>query len=466
MLRMTHIKNLDMLLGHGNRKVRSLALDIVEHSLAAVDPYHAVCQLMHLDGHTLTIGDSVVDLSQRNRVYVLGAGKASLRIVEAIEAILGRRITDGVLAIKRGQPSDLHFVRVIEAGHPFPDKASLQAGREALRLAETAEIGDLVLTAMTGGSSALLCYPPDGILFEEKRQVHELLLKSGADIIEINNVRKHLSRVKGGLLARTALPAQLLNLTVSDVVGDHLDYIADPVVPDTSCVADAISVLKRYDLWSRVAPSVREHLCKDLSAETPKGFEGSRVRSYIVATCAAAAKAACERARELGFQTILLTTHLKGESREAAIVFASLVSEHLSTGVSHTSPIALIASGENTVTLGSEHGSGGPSQEFALSFARQIDGFPQVVAACLDTDGTDGPTEFAGALVDGLTASAARGLGYDVFTALKSHSVTPLLEELGDAIYTGSTGTNVSDLRIILIAGGANDQPPMADPLE
>jgi len=453
---MKFIQNSDVLLGHGNSELRNVALDIVEHALSVVDPYFAVKQFVHLDGNQLTVSNLVLDLSQVKNVYVLGAGKASLRIAEAIEDILGDRIDGGLIAIKRGQPHNLRFVRVIEAAHPFPDKTSLQAAKEALALADRAQAGDVIFTAITGGSSALLCYPPDSISFEEKRQVHELLLGCGADIVEINAVRKHLSLIKGGRLAQAALPAQLINLTVSDVVGDYLDYIADPVVPDTSYLTDAIAVLKKYDLWDRVAPSVREHLGKGPSVETPKELDDKLVHSFVAVTIAEAAKAACARAEELGFRSLLLTTCLEGESREAAVVLASIVREIVATANPISAPCALIASGENTVTLENDNGGGGPSQEFALSIATHIDGLSQVVAACLDTDGTDGPTEFAGALVDGFTASSIRDLGRDAFSALKAHTVTPLLEQLGDLVYTGATGTNVSDLRVILIGCSAH----------
>jgi len=279
---MKFIQNSDVLLGHGNPELRNVALDIVEHALSAVDPYFAVKQLVRLDGERLTVGNLVLDLSKARNLYFLGAGKATLRIAEAIEDILGDRIDDGLIAIKRGQPHNLLYVRVIEAAHPIPDNASFQAAKEALALANRAQTGDVIFTAITGGSSALLCYPPDSISLEEKRQVHKLLLECGADIVEINAVRKHLSRVKGGLLAQAALPAQLVNLTVSDVVGDHLDYIAGPVVPDTSYLTDAVAVLKKYGLWNRVAPSVREHLGKGPSVETPKKLAGKLFHSFVV----------------------------------------------------------------------------------------------------------------------------------------------------------------------------------------
>jgi glycerate-2-kinase len=443
------VQNSDVLLGHGNPELRNVALDIVEYALSAVDPYFAVKQLVHLDGKRLTVGNLVLDLSQVNNVYVLGAGKATLRIAEAIEDILGDRIEGGLIVVKRGQPHNLRSVRVIEAAHPFPDKTSLQAAKETLALANRAQAGDVIFTAITGGSSALLCYPPDNISFEEKRQVHELLLGCGANIVEINAVRKHLSRVKGGLLAQAALPAQLINLTVSDVVGDHLDYIAGPVVPDTSYLSDA--VLKKYDLWNRVAPSVREHLGKGPSVETPKKLDGKLVHSFVVVLSAAASNAACVRAQELDLAPLLLTSFMTGESQDAAVFLGAIVREIMETGRPIPPPCTLVISGENTVAVPKGSGSGGPSQELALALAEQLEGLPEIAAACIGTDGTDGPTDFAGGLVNGETSSEARKQRLNISQALRTHDSTTLLRELGDIIYTGPTGTNVAQLIIIVV---------------
>ena len=450
------VRNSARLLDHGEIELRKAALDVVEHALAAADPYHAVKELVHLEGERLTVGHLSYDLNERGSVYVVGAGKATLRIAEALEEILGPRISQGLISIKRGQPHALQRIKVIEAGHPFPDQCSHQAAREALALVQSAQSGDLVFTAFTGGSSALFCHPAEGITLEEKKQVHELLLASGADIKEINAVRKHLSRVKGGLLAEQALPAELINLTVSDVIEDPLDYICCPVVADTSSVSDAIDVLQRYGLWERVAPSVRAHLGRGDASETPKRLDSGRVHTFVAVPIAAAANAAVARARELGFAALLLTTCVTGESREAGAFLAAIAREIANRGRPVASPCALVLGGENTVTVCSGSGSGGPSQELAASLAMHLDGLRHVVAVCLDTDGTDGPTDFAGAVVDGQTASRARALGYDLFRTLRAHDVTPLLQGAGDILFTGPTGTNVADLVVILVG-----QPPL-----
>jgi len=449
------VQNSAQLLDHSCSELRRTALDIVEHALAAADPYHAVHKLVHLDGEHLTVGDLWYDLSQRGAIYVLGAGKATLRIVEALEDILGPRINQGLIAIKRGQPHDLKYVRVIEAGHPLPDEASYRAGREQMLLARSARADDIVFTAVTGGSSALLCNPAEGITLEEKRHVHELLLTCGADITEINAVRKHLSQVKGGLLAQAALPAELINLTVSDVIRDPLDYICCPVVPDTSHVPDAVGVLQRYDLWKRVAPSVRAHLGKGPRAETPKHLDKQLVHTFVLVPLAAASNAASARASELGFAPLYLTSTLTGESREVGACLGAIAREIADSGRPAAAPCAVIACGETTVTVPKGSGTGGPSQELAASIAMHIDGLAQTVALCLDTDGTDGPTEFAGAMVDGSTASRARELGFDLARILRAHDVTPFLQGVGDIVLTGSTGTNVADL-VLMLFGAAS----------
>jgi len=445
------VQNSAQLLDHGCRGLRSAALDIVEHALTAADPYHAVRELVHLDGDHLTVGDLSYDLSKRGAVYVLGAGKATLRIAEALEEILGSRITDGLVAIKRGQPHSLRYMRVIEAGHPIPDENSLKAGQEMMDLASQMQAGNIVFTAVTGGSSSLLCYPAEGMTLEDKRQVHKLLLTCGAGIVEINAVRKHLSRVKGGLLAQAVLPAELINLTVSDVIEDPLDYICCPVVPDTSSVSDAIDVLKKHELWDRVAPSVRSHLGKGAGAETPKELDPRLVHSFVLVPLSAASAAASARAKELNYSTFLLTTTLTGESREVGACLAAIVREIAKRGRPFAAPCALIANGENTVVVPEGSGTGGPSQELAASLALHIEGLANVVAVCLDTDGTDGPTEFAGAMVDSETAARARALGYDLFRSLRSHNVTPLLQDVRDIVCTGATGTNVADLVLLLV---------------
>ncbi len=445
------IRNQAQLLNHSTCELRRAAIDILEHALAAADPYHVVRELIHLEDEVLSIGDLRYDLSQPGNIFVLGAGKATFRIGQALEEILGPRIERGVIVVNQRPSDHLKRIRVLEAGHPIPDERSYQAACEVMACAQAAKAGDLVFAAITGGSSALLCLPAEGISLEEKREVHQLLLASGADILAINAVRKHLSRIKGGLLAQAILPAELVNLTVSDVIGDPLDYITGPTVADTSCVSDAIDVLKRFDLWDKVATSVREHLCKESQAETPKALAAGLVHTCLLIPNATACEAASAKAQELGFKPLVLTTSLEGESQEVGIFLGTIAREIVANGRPITPPCAVIAGGEATVTVLDADGAGGPSQELALGAAMKIEGMPQVVLASIDTDGFDGPTEFAGALVDGSTLSRAEKLGYNVFSQLKAHNVTPLLEDIGDAVLTGPIGTNVADLVVILV---------------
>lgn len=446
------VRNCEQLLDHGCVELRRLILDVVEYALAAADPYYAVSQLISLDDRRLFIGDSSCDLRQTGSIRVLGAGKATLRIAQALEEVLGPRIKQGLISVKRGQNHNLRYISVIEAAHPLPDQSSYLAAREAIALAERAEAGDLMITAITGGSSSLFCYPANGITLQEKRQAHELLLTCGANILEINTVRKHLSRIKGGLLAQAALPAELINLTVSDVSGDPLDYIAGPVVPDTSHLSQAIEILDRYELWDRLAPSVRAHLSRGPQVETPKRLDETLVHTFVLVRSSAACDAANARAEELGISPLVLSTSFEGESGEAGAWLGAIVREIMERQRPVAPPCMLILSGENTVTVPGGGGAGGPSQELAVSLAMRIDGLPQVVAACIDTDGTDGPTRFAGALVDSFTAARARERGFDPDEALRTHHTTHLLEATGDVVHTGATGTNVADL-IVLIVG-------------
>lgn len=449
---MSYIQNRAQLLQHGAQELRAVAIDVLEHALAAADPGRATRELIHLDDRILSVGGLRYDLSRYGGVYVLGAGKATFKIAQVLDEILGHRIQQGVIAVNQCPSDRLEHIRVLEAGHPIPDERSHGAAIELIQCAELAGPGDLVFAAITGGSSALLCCPVDGISFEEKQQVHRLLLASGADITAINAVRKHLSQVKGGLLGQRILPAELINLTVSDVVGDPLDYISGPTVADTSRVQDAIDVLVDYGLWDRVAPSVREHLSSSDAAETPKHLCNDLVHTFVLVPSSTGCNEASRRARELGFAPLVLTTSLEGESRDAGMFFGSIAKEILATARPLAAPCAVIASGEVTVTLLDAEGSGGPSQELAVGGVISLAELSRVVLASIDTDGFDGPTQYAGGLIDGSSYDRAKELGYDPFRYLRSHNSTPLLENIGDALRTGPTGTNIADLVCMLVS--------------
>jgi hydroxypyruvate reductase/glycerate 2-kinase len=341
-----------------------------------------------------------------------------------------------------------------------PDENSYSGARALLELAGTLTPRDIVFAGITGGSSALISDPIPGMTLQDKQRVHELLLLSGADIFQINAVRKHLSRIKGGQLAKAILPATLVNLTVSDVVGDALDYITDPTVPDTSHFEDARAVLDEFDLWDEFPPAAAQYLrAGSRERETPKSFDGLPLQSFLLVPGDAACVGAYERARVLGFESRILTTRLEGEAREAGKFLAAVGLEILQRGQPMSSPCAMIVGGENVVSIGSaSRGQGGPNMECALAASLSMREADNMLIASLDTDGGDGPTDAAGGMVDSSTFRIARSKGLDPREALKQHDAYPLLRETGDLIRTGPTGTNVNDLKLLLVGAGA-DKP-------
>jgi hydroxypyruvate reductase/glycerate 2-kinase len=439
------IRNRDRLVDHGPRELRAAAVDIIEHAIRAADPYAATLDLLAFDGGQLRVGDITYGLEDRDHIYVVGAGKATQPIALALEQMLGDRITDGLVTLKRGEAVHLRRIRVIEAAHPVPDEESYRGAQEIVSLARRAGPNDLVFAAITGGSSALLVWPPEGVSLADLQALNELLLRCGASIREINAVRKHVSRVKGGRLAEEIFPAELVNLTVSDVTGDPLDYITGPTVPDTSTYEDAWRTLERYDLWGRVPDSVRQHLKRGPEIESPKTFSHA-YHCFVVVPGDAACHGASRRCRELGYGPHTLTTEMEGESSEEAVTFVDAAGQF-------PGHCALIAGGETIVTIEGECGRGGSNQEFALSAALRIAGQEGVVVASVDTDGTDGPTEAAGGLVDGWTVGRGQAAGSDAQLCRVNHAAFDLLAATGDLVVTGPTGTNVNDLKLLLRAG-------------
>ncbi len=452
---MTTIKNKRQLQSHGNRRLRRAAIDIIEHALARVDPYQATREMVKLETGVLSVGTLGFDLDSCKRIFLLGGGKATFPIAKALEDILGDRITDGIVICKYGQPGALRRSRMLLASHPIPDQAGYRASLAAIELAQQTKPGDIVFGCVTGGSSALMPLPVAGVSLEDKKRVNNLLLTCGANIYEINAVRKHLSQIKGGKLAQAVHPrAHLINLTVSDVTNDELDYITDPLVPDTSFLEDARATLTKYHLWNKVPQSVQSYLKNAAAAEeTPKqdDFAGRSIHSFILVKSAKICEAAAEKAKQLGFNTMILSTFLEGESCELGRTFAAISKEIVLHHRPLSPPCAIIGGGETTVKIDGDVGSGGPNQEFALAAACEIGDMHQVLVAGIDSDGTDGPTDFAGGLVDGGTLTRAQDGGVDIHGSLRRHDVTPSLQKLGDIVQTGATGTNVNDLKMLLV---------------
>jgi glycerate 2-kinase len=453
---MSYIKNRKRLLAHGNIKLREAALDIIDHALAQADPYRATRNLVQVDGNYLVVGEMRFELNEHQRIFLLGGGKATYPIARALEDLLGDRVTDGVVICKYGQEGKLSRARLYHASHPIPDRAGFEASRQAIALARQTQPNDIVFGCVTGGSSALMPLPVDGVTLEDKKEVNRLLLTCGANIYEINAVRKHLSQIKGGRLARAVHPrAQLINLTVSDVTGDELDYITDPTVPDSSFLKDARTTLTKYDLWVRVPASVAKFLkATGPEHETPKTADlaDHNLHSFILVKSASVCEAAADKASELGFKTMILSTVLEGESKELGRTFAAIAAEIISNQRPLNPPCTVIGGGETTVKIDGAAGEGGPNQEFSLAAAPGLDRIGNVVVVGLDSDGTDGPTDVAGGIVDNQTSARANDLGMDLFAPLANHDVTPALKKLGDEIETGATGTNVNDLKFMLIS--------------
>ncbi len=433
-----------------------LVPELVQAALRAADPAAAVQRAVRLEDDLLHVADKTYDLNRVRHVYAVGAGKASATMAQALEEMLGERLTGGIIVTKYGYARPTRRVTVREAGHPIPDEAGVQATRELLDLVDQADVDDLVLALISGGGSALLVAPAEGLTLEDIQATTDLLLASGATINELNAVRKHLSAIKGGQLARRVAPARLVTLIVSDVVGDPLDVIASgPTVPDPTTFADAWDVLARFGLLERVPAPVRAHLQEGRAGrrpETPKPGDPlfERVHNAIIASNRQAAEAAAVRATELGYHALVLTTFLEGEAREVGTVLAALARELASHDRPVPRPACLVLGGETTVTV-RRPGKGGRNQEMALSAALRLDGLPNTVVATLATDGGDGPTDAAGGIVDGHTMMLARQRGVDVRGALARNDSYRALDALGALLKTGPTGTNVNDLAFVIV---------------
>jgi len=375
----------------------------------------------------------------------------------AVEEVLGDRIRDGVVVVKDGYALPLRRIRVTQAGHPVPDARGAEGTSAILGLLTETRPEDLVIVLISGGGSALLPAPVAGIDLIEKQAMTRALLACGATIEEINAVRKHCSRIKGGQLARALFPARSLTLILSDVIGDPLDAIASgPTVPDTTTYGEALEVIRRYRVEDRIPVSILRHLERGARGEipeTPKAGDPCFATAHhcIVGNNFQSLLAARDRAARLGFQALLLTTALKGESREVAKVLAALLLEMRRSGHPLSPPACLLLGGETTVTVRGK-GKGGRSQELVLAGAIAIAGGRDLVIWSAGTDGTDGPTDAAGAVADGDTWARAKEVGLDPLRALEENDAYHFFEGLGDLIKTGPTLTNVMDV-ILLLAG-------------
>lgn len=457
---MLGVKNREVLIRNGksrlDRKARRVGIEVVEAVLRAADPGDLLRSKVNVKSDVLTIDGYTFDLKSYGKIIVVGGGKASGEMARVLESLLGSRISSGIVNVPYdASSSKSKIIKFQPAGHPIPDESGMRGAQDMLGLVDQTGKEDLVICLISGGGSSLMPLPRGDITLNEKRVVTDSLLKSGATISEINTVRKHISDFKGGWLAKRAYPSTVVNLILSDVLGDPLDFIASgPTVPDSTTFDDAIVILKRYDLWEKMPRSV-ERLLLDgqdgVIEETPKDRDNvfEKVYNVVVGNNRSATLAACNRLRDADVSPLLLTTSLEGEARHVGTMLASIAKEVKASGNPLSRPCGIVAGGESTVkVVGS--GKGGRNQEIALSAAFGIVRMDGVVVVSFGTDGIDGPTDAAGALVDGKTIARSEECKLDAKKFLANNNSYDFFSELNDLIFTGPTKTNVNDVSLII----------------
>ena len=420
--------------------------EMLSAGLAAADPEEAVLRSVRLEGGSILAGG---ERFEAERVFVLAAGKAAGAMARAAEELLGERLAGGLVVTKYGHEAASGELETVFAAHPEPDERGVEAARRAEELANSLGEGDLLLALISGGASALLADPAPDVGLQNMKRLTGALLRSGANIGEINTVRKHVSVLKGGGLVGLAAPAPTLALLLSDVVGDDPSAIASGLTaPDPTTLEDARKVLSRYGI--EPPASVAEYLKR--AEETPKPGDAlfERVANVVCGSGRHAVEAAAEKARELGYEPHIISTTVTGDARGIASVQAAVIREVLESGNPAPAPCAFVSGGEATVTVRGD-GTGGPNQEFALALAVELDGVEGWAAFAADTDGSDGPTDAAGGMVTGTTARKIRDNGVDPKEALENNDAYAALEAGEALLLTGPTGTNVNDLRVALV---------------
>jgi glycerate 2-kinase len=440
------------------QRARGILLEIVNKAIESVDPSSKTRSLVRIDGERLKIGTQEFDLPEAGNIIVVGGGKASGNMAEALEEVLGDKITGGVVNVPEGTGSKYRTrkIKLVEAGHPLPTEAGIKGAEGMVDLVGGLGARDLVVCLLSGGGSALVTLPADGISLDELRETTQLLLKSGASIQEVNAIRKHLSKIKGGQLAKAAHPAKVVALVISDVVGDRLDTIASgPTYPDSTTYSDALAVIEKYGLTEKVPGTVLKRLKLGAGGkvpETPKPGEKYFLNTSheIITSNADAVEAAAEAGKSHGFNVSILTTTMQGEAREVGAHLAATAKEVMEASKPVSRPAILISGGETTVTVKGD-GVGGRNQELVLSAAIGISGLNNVAVTSFSTDGIDGPTDAAGAIADGFTLERAEHLGLDPAAYLERNDSYNFFKELGDLLTTGPTGTNVMDVTCLIL---------------
>ncbi len=443
---MITVKNRADILDHGNLELRAKVLDIIEASINSVIPENLIKKYVSLFDGTIKIGT----MTMRNvkRVIVIGAGKATYNMAYALEQILGNRIDKGAINVPYGDYARLSKIDIFQASHPVLDSNTLKGTSKILNLLKDLNTDDLVICLISGGASSLLELLPDSISLTDLQQLNNILLDSGANITEFNTVRKHVSLVKGGKLAALAQPARCVSLILSDVPGNDLAMIGSgPTVFDNTTNADAYNILKKYGLTEKVPESITSYLKKPNIPVLKNG----KTSNILIGTNYTACKTAAITAKKMGYKSLILSTSMEGESKVLGAMIANIANECKQKHVPLKPPCALIIGGETTVDIGKEKGIGGRNLEFVLGALLKLVHDPGIVIASVGTDGIDGTSKYAGSIGDESTIEKAIQIGLDPEKFLAMHDTSSFFEQLNDAIYTGKTNTNVSDLRIILI---------------
>jgi len=462
------VRNYNEVLSHGDIESRRIVLDITDKTLQRLDSYLRIKGIMRRDGNILHIGNKSWNLDKKRNIYLLGAGKACNHMAMAVEEALGDYLTKGIVIVKISEDTDVfHKTEVYVGGHPLPNAEGLRACHEILKIVDAAGPDDLFIGVVSGGSSALMSCPIDGISLEDEIAVTDIMLKSGADIFEINAIRRHISQFNGGMLAKRIKDrgAELIAFGISDAIespptGDigvpYEKYRATPFGPDQTTLDDARRVIRDYDVADRLPKNVIDYLMNvGPEGETPKAFPENTY--FLINTLPDACIYAKEIAQEMGFPAFILTSFLGGEAREVGTMLASIAHEIQKYGNPFPAPCVLIAVGEATTKIidsSKIEGHGGPSQEETLSFALAASKIPGACLLSIDSEGTDGTTSVAGGITDSQSYKNAIEKGIDIHRALRVHASYEALKEMQDVVITGNTGTNLCDFNVLYIPKG------------
>lgn len=459
------IRNRSQILSHGDIESRRIVLDITEETLQKLDSYERIKSIAHLDGNMLCIGTKSWDLSKKRNIYLIGAGKACNHMAMAVDEILGDHLTRGIAIVKIAEETDrFNKTEIHVGGHPLPNEEGHRACKAILELVDNASEDDLFIGVISGGSSALMSCPIDGISLDDEIAVTDIMLKSGASIYEINAIRRHISQMNGGMLAKRieARGAELIGFGISDAVGSpatgdigvpYAKYKGTPLGPDQTTLDEARRVIRDYDVADKLPRNVVDYLMNvGEEGETPKAFPNNTY--YLINTLPDSCIYAKKIAERMGFNTAILTSFLEGESRDVGTVFASIAREIQTYGNPIAPPCVLLASGEATTKIPDNSaitGHGGPSQEETLSFAISASKTKGVCLLSIDSEGTDGTTNVAGGITDSQSYENALKAGVNVFAGLRGHACYEALSAIGDTVMTGNTGTNLCDFNVMYV---------------